>query len=144
MVFCQKKSLMVSTLTSSELSARPWEMISRTCTNASHSFAFATVDPTTFEVKATSTGAQDLMVRIGNLKFLQPDLKIWIAIGGWSFSDNDQPTAKTFSALSGSKQRQRVFANSLISMMSTYGFDGVDIDWVSILLHHLYTRLTVL
>jgi chitinase len=71
------------------------------------------------------------MQRIGNLKFLQPDLKIWIAIGGWSFSDSDQPTAKTFSILSASKPRQQAFAKSLISMMSTYGFDGVDIDWVS-------------
>lgn len=71
------------------------------------------------------------MQRIGNLKLLQPDLKIWIAIGGWSFSDSDQSTAKTFSILSASKPRQQVFAKSLISMMSTYGFDGVDVDWVS-------------
>jgi hypothetical protein len=106
-------------------------------TNTSHSFAFATIDPTTFEVKATSTGAQDLMDRIGTLKFLQPDLKIWIAIGGWAFSDNDQSTAKTFSILSASKPRQQAFAKSLISMMSTYGFDGVDIDWVSRLLPSL-------
>jgi GH18 family chitinase len=71
------------------------------------------------------------MQRISTLKSVQPDLKIWITIGGRLFSDSDQPTAKTFSILSASKPRQQVFAKSLVSMMSTYGFDGVDIDWVS-------------
>jgi len=71
------------------------------------------------------------MQRIGTLKILQPDLKIWIAIGGWTFSDANQPTVKTFSTLSASKPRQQAFAKSLLSMMNTYGFDGVDIDWVS-------------
>lgn len=75
------------------------------------------------------------MKRIGTLKILQPNLKIWIAIGGWTFSDADQPTAKTFSILAASKPRQQAFAKSLLSMMNTYGFDGVDIDWVSIALH---------
>tara|TARA_R110002003_G_scaffold562_8_gene20470 strand:- start:6407 stop:6778 length:372 start_codon:yes stop_codon:yes gene_type:complete len=102
-------------------------------THVMNSFAFATIDPTSFEVKATSSDAEALMQRIGNLKLLQPDLQIWIAIGGWTFSDSDQATAKTFSILSASKVRQQAFAKSLISMMSTYGFDGVDIDWVSTL-----------
>jgi chitinase len=64
------------------------------------SFAFATIDPTTFEVKATSEEAQDLMQRIGGIRLLQPDIKISIAIGGWTFSDADQRTAKIFSVLS--------------------------------------------
>jgi chitinase len=85
----------------------------------------------TFEVQATNPDAEELMQRMGALKILQPELKIWIAIGGWTFSDSDQATAKTFSILSASKPRQKVFAKSLLSMMNTYGFDGVDIDWVS-------------
>jgi chitinase len=44
-------------------------------------------------------------------------------------NDPDQPTATTFSDLAGSTANQANFFESLISFMSTYGFDGVDIDW---------------
>lgn len=69
------------------------------------------------------------MTRISGLKLLQPDLKIWIAVGGWTFNDANQATARTFSDLAASAANQKAFSDSLISMMSTYGFDGVDIDW---------------
>ncbi|OAL56200.1 glycoside hydrolase [Pyrenochaeta sp. DS3sAY3a] len=91
-------------------------------------FAFGTIDPSTFEVKATSTQAAGLMKTIGNLKLIQQNLQIWIAIGGWTFSDPGE-TYTTFSDLAASKHRQDAFTKSLISMMNTYGFDGVDIDW---------------
>lgn len=41
----------------------------------------------------------------------------------------DQPTAKTFSQLAASPTAQKAFFSSLVNFMSTYGFDGVDIDW---------------
>ena len=50
-------------------------------------------------------------------------------IGGWSMNDADQPTAKTFSDLAASSSAQTAFFKSLLSFMTTYGFDGVDIDW---------------
>lgn len=52
-----------------------------------------------------------------------------ISIGGWSMNDADQPTKDTFSALAASSSAQSKFFNSLVNFMSTYGFDGVDIDW---------------
>lgn len=69
------------------------------------------------------------MKRVGAMKLLQPGVEIWIAIGGWTFNDADQPTARTFSEIAASEDHQDAFAESLTSMMSTYGFDGVDIDW---------------
>lgn len=92
-------------------------------------FAFASVDPITFSVVASSSGDLELMRRLTGLKALYPHLKVWISIGGWSFNDPDQPTAWTFSDLAGSAANQRKFFDSLISFMSFYGFDGVDIDW---------------
>ncbi|THX63759.1 glycoside hydrolase, partial [Aureobasidium pullulans] len=56
------------------------------------------------------------------------DLKVFIAIGGWTLSDPGSTTT-TFSDLAGSEQNQKAFFKSLISFMSTYDFDGVDIDW---------------
>jgi len=44
-------------------------------------------------------------------------------------NDPDQPTTTTFSDLAGSKSAQTAFFKSLVHFMSTYGFDGVDIDW---------------
>jgi hypothetical protein len=44
-------------------------------------------------------------------------------------NDPDQPTATTFSDLAGSAQNQAKFFASLLSFLTTYGFDGVDIDW---------------
>lgn len=55
--------------------------------------------------------------------------QVWISIGGWSMNDPDQPTATTFSDLAASTANQHKFFASLISFMSHYGFDGVDIDW---------------
>lgn len=52
-----------------------------------------------------------------------------ISVGGWSHNDPDQPTAKTFSELAASEENQKKFFKSLVNFMSTYGFDGVDIDW---------------
>jgi GH18 family chitinase len=44
-------------------------------------------------------------------------------------NDPDQPTATTFSDLAASTANQQKFFSSLISFMSQYGFDGVDVDW---------------
>ncbi|KAK1540495.1 hypothetical protein CPAR01_06484 [Colletotrichum paranaense] len=57
-----------------------------------------------------------------------PGLKVFIAIGGWTFNDPG-PTTRTFSDLAASVTKQKAFIESLMSFMSTYGFDGVDLDW---------------
>ncbi|KAH8804438.1 glycoside hydrolase superfamily [Xylogone sp. PMI_703] len=92
-------------------------------------FAFASIDPNTFEVVPASASDVALYTRLTGLKKLYPFLQVWISIGGWSMNDPDQPTATTFSDLAGSSSAQDAFTSSLISFMSTYGFDGVDIDW---------------
>lgn len=91
-------------------------------------FAFATIDPVTFEIKGASSNTEHLMERITTIKLLQPDIQIWIAVGGWTFS-NPGPTAKTFSELVSSTSNQDKFISSLLKMMNNFGFDGIDIDW---------------
>lgn len=44
-------------------------------------------------------------------------------------NDPGQPTKDTFSALAASSSAQSKFFASLVNFMSTYGFDGTDIDW---------------
>ncbi|KAF2730320.1 glycoside hydrolase [Polyplosphaeria fusca] len=92
-------------------------------------FAFAFINPSTFEVAPMAEDDKTLYSRLTGLKEANPGLKVWISIGGWSMNDPDQPTAKTFSNLAGSTDAQKKFFSSLLNFMSTYGFDGVDIDW---------------
>jgi chitinase len=93
------------------------------------SFAFATIDPVTFEIKPGDLSTESLMQRIGAIKLLQPGIQIWIAVGGWTFNDPGQPTAKTFGAIAASEANQAKFSDSVVKMMNTFSFDGIDIDW---------------
>ncbi|KAJ6133076.1 hypothetical protein N7471_008291, partial [Penicillium samsonianum] len=92
-------------------------------------FAFANIDPDTFAITASADRDDELWRRVQSLRLEQPGVEIWIALGGWVFNDAEQPTATTFSDIAGSEINQKLFAKSLLAMMSTYGFDGVDIDW---------------
>ena len=93
-------------------------------------YAFAFVDPESFAVAPMSDSDIPLYLRFTGLKANDAGLQTWISIGGWSMNDADQPTAGTFSKLAGSAQAQSAFFASLLSFLSTYGFDGVDVDWL--------------
>ncbi|GKZ91107.1 hypothetical protein AnigIFM59636_003304 [Aspergillus niger] len=89
--------------------------------------ALAVIDPDTFEVRPSLTADIELFKRVARLKQEDPDLKVYIAIGGWSYNDPG-PTAMTFSDLAASTSNQNKFFDSLTKFMSTYDLDGVDID----------------
>ncbi|KAH6953868.1 chitinase [Ilyonectria sp. MPI-CAGE-AT-0026] len=91
-------------------------------------FSFATINPKTFTASAGNDYTRYMMTRIGALKLVQPDVKIWIAFGGWAFNDPG-PTQSTFSDLAASAVHTQTFIDSLVQMMNKYEFDGVDIDW---------------
>lgn len=56
------------------------------------------------------------------LRNTYPNLKIVISIGGWDDSARFSDAALTPSS-------RTAFAESAVSFVKTYGFDGVDIDW---------------
>ncbi|RDW64378.1 uncharacterized protein DSM5745_09789 [Aspergillus mulundensis] len=91
-------------------------------------YAFASIDPETFEILAPSSYESDMMRRLTALKRSDPDLKVFIAVGGWTFNDPG-PTATVFSDMARSPRNRQAFFRSLLSFMSTYGFDGIDLDW---------------
>jgi GH18 family chitinase len=91
-------------------------------------YAFATIDPFTFDVMANNQREEELMKQLTDLKLNDPGLRVNIAVGGWTFND-DGPTATTFSDIARSETSQKKFLKSLIAFMAKYGFDGVDIDW---------------
>ncbi len=60
--------------------------------------------------------------KLNELKAINPDLKILISIGGWTWS-------KHFSDAVLTEESNRNFAKSAADIVSKYNLDGVDIDW---------------
>lgn len=60
--------------------------------------------------------------KLNELKQQNPDLKILISIGGWTWSRNFSDAVLT-------AEGQKVFAKSAVEIMNKYNLDGVDIDW---------------
>ncbi|WP_333645938.1 glycoside hydrolase family 18 protein [Lacrimispora sp.] len=85
-------------------------------------YAFANISP---DLKIT-LGYPDIdpdNIRLLNsLKQKNPDLKTLIAVGGWTWSGRFSDAALT-------EESRTVFADSCVDFITTYGFDGVDLDW---------------
>jgi chitinase len=60
--------------------------------------------------------------KLSELKNINPNLKILISIGGWTWSKN-------FSDAVLSDTSRQNFATSAVALVSKYNLDGVDIDW---------------
>jgi chitinase len=60
--------------------------------------------------------------KLNYLKKDNPDLKILISIGGWSWSENFSDAVLTESS-------RAKFARSSVDIVKNYNLDGVDIDW---------------
>ena len=52
----------------------------------------------------------------------QAGVKILPSIGGWTLSNN-------FPAIAADPVKRQTFAQSCVSLIQTYGFDGIDLDW---------------
>ena len=57
------------------------------------------------------------------LRRLNPKLKVMIAIGGWGEG------GKQYSEMVSSKETRTNFIESVITFMTEYKFDGLDLDW---------------
>jgi chitinase len=66
---------------------------------------------------------------VAALKITKPDLKIYVSIGGWTFSDNGTETQAVFGDIAKSATNRATFAKKVMAFLDEYGFDGVDLDW---------------
>jgi Chitinase len=64
----------------------------------------------------------DNMARLNARKVDNPNLKLIVSVGGWSWSDH-------FSRMAMEEQTRRAFANSVVDFLREYDLDGIDIDW---------------
>lgn len=93
-------------------------------------FAFAFVDPGTYAiVPMDSRTPTSLFSETTDLKVKNPGLKVFISVGGWTFSDNGTVTQPLLGEISRDAGKTTKFVNQVLNFMSTYGFDGLDLDW---------------
>lgn len=64
-----------------------------------------------------------LYPKVIDLKLQSPNLRVYIAVGGWSAG------GKIFSDMVSTAANRRAFIDSAISFCNTNGFDGIDIVW---------------
>jgi chitinase len=93
-------------------------------------YAFAYIDPDSFQLTSMDVATRlSLFDDLANLKLTKPDLKIFISVGGWTFSDNNTLTQPVFGNIARSSSNREKFAKNVLAFLDEYGFDGVDLDW---------------
>ncbi|RMZ37363.1 hypothetical protein CA14_011666 [Aspergillus flavus] len=93
-------------------------------------FAFAYIDPKSYTITTMSSDmSEELFTQVAAVKDLKPSLKIYVSVGGWTFSDNDTVTQPLFGEIAADATKRRTFANNTLKILNIYGFDGIDIDW---------------
>ena len=58
---------------------------------------------------------------VTNLKSVKEDIRVYVSIGGWSFSDNDTDTQPVFGDIAASAIHRQMFANNVVHFMRQYG-----------------------
>ncbi|KAK4118089.1 glycoside hydrolase family 18 protein [Parathielavia appendiculata] len=91
--------------------------------------SFGYITPDTYEIYPMRGVTEENLLALTGLKERAPGLKVWIALGGWSFSDNHTETQPVWGDLASTPVKRERFLDQLEKFMIHYGFDGVDYDW---------------
>ena len=91
-------------------------------------YSFALVHPKTFHITDMEAEVAKHYDEVTALKAKQPDLQVWIAVGGWAMNDPG-PYRTAFSDMAKSEANQDAFFESLVTFLAQHDFDGIDLDW---------------
>jgi len=84
-------------------------------------YAFADVSPDhQVYLRNPSDGAA--LRKLTSLRTVNPDLKVLVSAGGWTWSDHFSDAALT-------DESRRVFAESAARLVREHDLDGIDLDW---------------
>lgn len=88
-------------------------------------YSFAILDPDSLKIKFEDPNTESEFVRkLNELKRINANLKVIIALGGWSDSASDK-----YSRLVESQTARESFVQHSIRFLKQYSFDGLDLDW---------------
>lgn len=68
-------------------------------------------------------GKKGLYERVTSLKLVNPNLKVLIAVGGWSFG------TERFKTMAANRYNRQLFIFSALEFLRERNFDGLDLDW---------------
>ncbi|KAI0141566.1 hypothetical protein GGR57DRAFT_487122 [Xylariaceae sp. FL1272] len=91
--------------------------------------AFGSMAPDTYEITPMNGIAIATISEIMAIKQTAPGLRIYLSLGGWTYSDNGTDTQPVWGDLSSTPAKRTKFIDQLAKFMRTWGFDGVDLDW---------------
>ncbi|KAH8655299.1 hypothetical protein BX600DRAFT_525229 [Xylariales sp. PMI_506] len=103
----------------------PGQIPASLLTHLNVAFAYITAD---FAVTNMDGVSPDIYKNVGDVKSKNPNIKLVISIGGWSFSDPGA-TQAIFPTMVSTAANRATFIQNLLSWLSEYGYDGVDFDW---------------
>lgn len=83
-------------------------------------YAFANIE--NGKVVLGKESDKEELKKVVALKRINPELKILISVGGWSWSGNFSDAVLT-------KESREIFANSAVTFMQNHELDGIDLDW---------------
>ncbi|KAH7146903.1 hypothetical protein B0J13DRAFT_664619 [Dactylonectria estremocensis] len=97
-------------------------------------YSFAYIQPETYKIvpmqdEKDGSLTTETFTEFTALKRKNSALRAVVALGGWTFNDNNTIWQPVFSDLSSTKAKRATFISELVKFMDRYGFDGVDIDW---------------
>ncbi|XP_029732138.2 chitinase-3-like protein 1 isoform X1 [Aedes albopictus] len=89
-------------------------------------YSFVGLDASTNLVKILDTWNDVTLQgfqRFVGLKSKNPKVKLLVAIGGWNEDSH------SYAVMAESTASRKVFIESVVNLLKTYGFDGFDVDW---------------
>ncbi|KAF2223854.1 hypothetical protein BDZ85DRAFT_296016 [Elsinoe ampelina] len=91
-------------------------------------YAFGFVNPGDFDIVNMPDVRPETFREVSFLKNKNPDLRIQVALGGWTHNDPGK-WQKVFSDMVSAQANRSKFITNLLGFLAQYGFDGVDFDW---------------
>jgi len=92
-------------------------------------FSFGYITPDTFKIAPMDNLSMDLFNDMAKLKEDNNGLKVVVALGGWTFNDNNTATQLVFHDIVSSESARSTFITNLLDFLQEFGYDGVDFDW---------------
>lgn len=88
-------------------------------------YAFASISPSSYELVAMDSKTEEGLFKVTtDVKEFNSDLKVFISVGGWTFSDNGTVTQPLLSEISSTGSNRQKFADNVVKFCNKWGFDG--------------------